>query len=119
MLGFDKGLFSDETSSVEVERLNWELDRERYFIILNAFDYQLLIKEQKVKQLGFKSCSPVLPESPIDKLEAMLDGGMKAGKTNMFGPREYVNIYTYVYRRIGSFSSRIDTSCLSQKLHGR
>eukprot|EP00522_Entomoneis_paludosa_P012166 CAMPEP_0172446934 /NCGR_PEP_ID=MMETSP1065-20121228/6368_1 /TAXON_ID=265537 /ORGANISM="Amphiprora paludosa, Strain CCMP125" /LENGTH=759 /DNA_ID=CAMNT_0013198123 /DNA_START=126 /DNA_END=2405 /DNA_ORIENTATION=- len=31
----------------------------------------------------------------IDKLEAMLDGGMR--QTNMFGPREYVNIYTVCY----------------------
>ena len=30
----------------------------------------------------------------IDKLEEMLDGGMK--KTHMFGPAEYVTIYTYV-----------------------
>jgi len=31
----------------------------------------------------------------IDKLEEMLNGGMRAGgKTNMFGPREYVAIYT-------------------------
>ena len=33
----------------------------------------------------------------IDKLEIMLDGGMKTeagGKTNMFGPKEYVQIYT-------------------------
>lgn len=26
----------------------------------------------------------------------MLNGGMKAGQTNMFGPKEYVQIYTYV-----------------------
>ena len=32
----------------------------------------------------------------IDKLEEMLNGGMKGGRTNLFGPREYVNIYTYV-----------------------
>jgi hypothetical protein len=30
----------------------------------------------------------------IDKLEALLNGGMKSGQTNMFGPREYVQIYT-------------------------
>ena len=30
----------------------------------------------------------------IDKLEAMLNGGMKQGKTSMFGPKEYVTIYT-------------------------
>jgi hypothetical protein len=30
----------------------------------------------------------------IDKLEAMLNGGLRAGQTNMFGPREYVAIYT-------------------------
>jgi hypothetical protein len=30
----------------------------------------------------------------IDKLEDMLDGGMQSGKTNMFGPKEYVTIYT-------------------------
>lgn len=26
----------------------------------------------------------------------MLNGGLKSGKTNMFGPKEYVQIYTYV-----------------------
>jgi hypothetical protein len=30
----------------------------------------------------------------IDKLEEILDGGMKSGTTNMFGPKEYVAIYT-------------------------
>jgi hypothetical protein len=30
----------------------------------------------------------------IDKLEEMLEGGMKAGKTSLFGPKEYVQIYT-------------------------
>ena len=29
----------------------------------------------------------------IDRLENMLDGGMQ-GKTNMFGPKEYIEIYT-------------------------
>ncbi|EEC45924.1 CULlin protein 1 [Phaeodactylum tricornutum CCAP 1055/1] len=33
----------------------------------------------------------------IDKLEAMLNGGLKSGETNMFGPREYVQIYTTCY----------------------
>mmetsp|Transcript_8938 Transcript_8938/g.17871 ORF Transcript_8938/g.17871 Transcript_8938/m.17871 type:complete len:753 (+) Transcript_8938:243-2501(+) len=33
----------------------------------------------------------------IDRLEDMLDGGMKSSKGNMFGPREYVNIYTICY----------------------
>lgn len=33
----------------------------------------------------------------IDKLEEMLDGGMKSGQASMFGPREYVNIYTTCY----------------------
>jgi hypothetical protein len=35
-------------------------------------------------------------QQAIDKLEVMLNGGMKAGqaKTNMFGPKEYVQIYT-------------------------
>jgi hypothetical protein len=51
LIGFDKGLAGEGTSSAELERLNWELDRERYFIILNAFDYQLMMKEQEVKQL--------------------------------------------------------------------
>jgi hypothetical protein len=27
----------------------------------------------------------------------MLDEGLKAGQTKIFGPREYVQIYTYVY----------------------
>lgn len=32
----------------------------------------------------------------IDKLEAMLNGGLESGQTNVnvFGPREYVDIYT-------------------------
>jgi hypothetical protein len=30
----------------------------------------------------------------IDKLENMLNGGMDTGQTNMFGPKEYVAIYT-------------------------
>eukprot|EP00525_Craspedostauros_australis_P004516 CAMPEP_0198118858 /NCGR_PEP_ID=MMETSP1442-20131203/23354_1 /TAXON_ID= /ORGANISM="Craspedostauros australis, Strain CCMP3328" /LENGTH=54 /DNA_ID=CAMNT_0043777199 /DNA_START=54 /DNA_END=218 /DNA_ORIENTATION=+ len=30
----------------------------------------------------------------IDKLEDMLNGGMKTGQASMFGPREYVAIYT-------------------------
>jgi hypothetical protein len=50
------------------------------------------------------SCHASLPNSlslyilslqqAIDKLEAMLNGGMKSGQTNMFGPKEYVQIYT-------------------------
>ena len=51
LIGFDKGIYGEGTTSTELERLNWELDRERYFIILNAFDYQLLTNEQTVKQL--------------------------------------------------------------------
>jgi hypothetical protein len=48
-------------------------------------------------------CSPSISfishlskQQAIDKLEVMLNGGMKAGqaKTNMFGPKEYVQIYT-------------------------
>ena len=30
----------------------------------------------------------------IDKLEDLLNGGMDAGQSSMFGPREYVQIYT-------------------------
>jgi hypothetical protein len=30
----------------------------------------------------------------IDKLEDLLNGGMKSGQASMFGPREYVAIYT-------------------------
>ena len=30
----------------------------------------------------------------IDKLEDLLNGGMQTGQANMFGPREYVAIYT-------------------------
>ncbi|CAB9524032.1 Cullin-3 [Seminavis robusta] len=33
----------------------------------------------------------------IDKLEDLLNGGMKTGTSNMFGPREYVTIYTTCY----------------------
>ena len=51
LLGFEKGLFGEGYTPAERERLNFELDRERYFIVLNAFDYQLLMKKQKVKQL--------------------------------------------------------------------
>jgi hypothetical protein len=36
--------------------------------------------------------SPLIFQA-IDKLEAMLNGGLK-GQTNMFGPKEYVQIYT-------------------------
>lgn len=36
-----------------------------------------------------------IKKQAIDKLEAMLDGGMR--QTNMFRPREYVNIYTVCY----------------------
>lgn len=38
-----------------------------------------------------------IKKKAIDKLEAMLNGGMKAGQTNMFGPKEYVQIYTTCY----------------------
>jgi hypothetical protein len=30
----------------------------------------------------------------IDKLEDLLNGGMDSGQSSMFGPREYVQIYT-------------------------
>jgi hypothetical protein len=30
----------------------------------------------------------------IDKLEEMLNGGLRTGKSSMFGPKEYVAIYT-------------------------
>jgi len=33
----------------------------------------------------------------IDKLEKLLNGEMESGQTSMFGPREYVNIYTTCY----------------------
>jgi len=33
----------------------------------------------------------------IDKLEALLNGGMDSGQASMFGPREYVQIYTTCY----------------------
>lgn len=33
----------------------------------------------------------------IDILEDMLDNGMKSGKSSMFAPREYVEIYTTCY----------------------
>lgn len=33
----------------------------------------------------------------IDKLEDLLNGGMSSGTSNMFGPREYVTIYTTCY----------------------
>mmetsp|Transcript_8776 Transcript_8776/g.25246 ORF Transcript_8776/g.25246 Transcript_8776/m.25246 type:complete len:742 (+) Transcript_8776:140-2365(+) len=33
----------------------------------------------------------------IDKLEEVLNGGMESGQSSMFGPREYVSIYTVCY----------------------
>ena len=33
-------------------------------------------------------------DQAIDKLEDLLNGGMSSGTSNMFGPREYVTIYT-------------------------
>eukprot|EP00567_Pseudictyota_dubia_P018843 CAMPEP_0197433824 /NCGR_PEP_ID=MMETSP1175-20131217/1629_1 /TAXON_ID=1003142 /ORGANISM="Triceratium dubium, Strain CCMP147" /LENGTH=743 /DNA_ID=CAMNT_0042962325 /DNA_START=96 /DNA_END=2327 /DNA_ORIENTATION=+ len=38
-----------------------------------------------------------IKKKAIDVLEEMLDGGIKSGKSNMFGPREYVAIYTTCY----------------------
>lgn len=42
------------------------------------------------------SCYRYLWHSPqaIDKLEDLLNGGMNSGQSSMFGPREYVAIYT-------------------------
>ena len=34
------------------------------------------------------------PTQAIDKLEKLLNGEMESGQTSMFGPREYVAIYT-------------------------
>jgi hypothetical protein len=48
-------------------------------------------------QSGFIVCeyiSVIISIQAIDKLEEMLEGGMKAGKTCLFGPKEYVQIYT-------------------------
>ena len=42
-------------------------------------------------QLGLTSDSPM---QAIDKLEDLLNGGMNSGQSSMFGPREYVAIYT-------------------------
>jgi len=39
-------------------------------------------------------CIRSIAVQAIDKLEEMLNGGMKSGQTNMFGPKEYVQIYT-------------------------
>jgi len=33
-------------------------------------------------------------DQAIDKLEDLLNGGMNSGQSSMFGPREYVAIYT-------------------------
>ena len=43
---------------------------------------------------SFSFCFPHLlyPRQAIDKLEDLLNGDMKSG--SMFGPREYVEIYT-------------------------
>jgi hypothetical protein len=39
--------------------------------------------------------APILDsEQAIDKLEELLNGGLSAGQQNMFGPKEYVQIYT-------------------------
>ena len=51
LMGFDKGLYGDGSTPAQRDRLNHDLDRERYFIVLNAFDYQLMMKKQEVKQL--------------------------------------------------------------------
>ena len=41
------------------------------------------------------NCVVAIDAQAIDKLEAMLNGGMeRQGKTSMFGPKEYVTIYT-------------------------
>lgn len=39
----------------------------------------------------------IIRAKAIDRLENMLDGGMRTGQASMFGPREYVNIYTTCY----------------------
>ncbi|GKY92196.1 hypothetical protein MPSEU_000190800 [Mayamaea pseudoterrestris] len=38
-----------------------------------------------------------IKKKAIDKLEDMLNGGLKAGNASMFGPKEYVAIYTTCY----------------------
>jgi hypothetical protein len=44
--------------------------------------------------ISYPLTSLVAAIQAIDKLEEILDGGMKSGTTNMFGPKEYVAIYT-------------------------
>mmetsp|Transcript_28885 Transcript_28885/g.44415 ORF Transcript_28885/g.44415 Transcript_28885/m.44415 type:complete len:745 (+) Transcript_28885:78-2312(+) len=38
-----------------------------------------------------------IKEKAIDRLEDMLNGGLESGSTSLFGPREYVGIYTTCY----------------------
>jgi hypothetical protein len=50
------------------------------------------MKPNTVARFYILSC--IVYTKAIDRLEAMLEGGMRAGQTNMFGPKEYVAIYT-------------------------
>lgn len=51
LLGFDKGLYADNTHPTDLERFERELRQVRYFIVLVAFDYDLFraTKELKVQ----------------------------------------------------------------------
>lgn len=51
MLGYQKGLSSDKLSHVKKERLQQELEDERYFIVLNAFDLPHLRETGQYKEL--------------------------------------------------------------------
>lgn len=51
MLGYEKGLSSKKLSQVKKERLQQELEEERYFIVLNAFDLPYLRETGQYKQL--------------------------------------------------------------------
>lgn len=51
MLGYNKGLYHKTTSPIEREKLENDLDKDRYFFVLNAFDLPHLRKNKELKQL--------------------------------------------------------------------
>jgi hypothetical protein len=51
MLGYGKGLYSKEMSEFNKETLQQDLEEERYFIILNAFDLPYLRETKEYKEV--------------------------------------------------------------------
>ena len=47
------------------------MEKKLKILILESDDSIAADLEQKVKQLGFQSCSTAVPESPIDQLESL------------------------------------------------